>query len=326
MNGVLVIDKPAGPTSHDVVARVRRATGWAKVGHTGTLDPMATGVLPLVVGRATRLAQFLSATDKVYEAEVRLGWATDTYDAEGTRIESRQTVAGSPGAGAPGSPDAIDLFSVCAGSSAVRRADWPSADDLDHILDHFRGSYVQMAPPFSAKKIDGVRAYSLAREGRPIEPKSSPVTVHEVSCIAREGDRLQLRIRCSAGFYVRSFAHELGASLGVGAHLSGLRRTRSGDFEVGDAIPLELVEREGQAAAARLVPIDRLLASMPAVVVTEQGAARTRHGNDLRPEDLISRPEALLGRVRVVDMRGALLAIGEPASKPGLLHPGIVVV
>jgi tRNA pseudouridine55 synthase len=326
MNGVLVIDKPAGPTSHDVVACVRRATGWAKVGHTGTLDPMATGVLPLVVGRATRLAQFLSATDKVYEAEVRLGWATDTYDAEGTRIESNPAEAGSPGVEVPGPADALDSISVRTGASAPARTDWPAADDLDRILDHFRGSYVQVAPPFSAKKIDGVRAYSLAREGRPIEPKGSPVTVHEVSCIARDGDRLRLRIRCSAGFYVRSFAHELGVSLGVGAHLSALRRTKSGDFEAADAVPLELVEREGQAAVARLVPIDRLLASMPAVVVTEEGAARTRHGNDLRPEDLISRPDALPGRVRVVDEQGVLLAIGAPSGKPGLLHPGIVVV
>ena len=297
MYGVLVIDKPAGPTSHDVVARVRRMTGWKKVGHTGTLDPMATGVLPLVVGRATRLAQFLSASDKVYEAEVRLGWATDTYDAQGQRVGPAHSISS-----------------------------WPPPERLEPILDRFRGSYVQAAPPFSARRIDGIRAYALAREGKPAEPKAAPVTVYEICCLAREGDRLRLRIRCSAGFYVRSFAHELGVALGAGAHLSALRRTRSGDFEVAQAIGLELVEREAQAAGERLVPIERLLASMPAVVVTEEGAARTRHGHDLRPEDLCSRPDGSVGRVRVIDRQGTLLAIGEVSGTSGLLHPGIVVV
>ncbi len=299
MDGVLIIDKPEGPTSHDVVARVRRATGWTKVGHTGTLDPLATGVLPLVVGRATRLAQFLSASDKVYEAEVRLGWATDTYDAQGR-------------------PIAQDLEG--------RRAGPLEGEDLERVLDRFRGSYLQVAPPFSAKKIDGVRAYALARQGTTVAMKESPVTVYELACTGRQDDVLRLRVHCSAGFYVRSFAHELGVALGVGAHLSALRRVRSGTFEAGDAVALDLVEREGPAAAARVVPLDRLLGSMPAVVVNEEGAARVRHGNDLRPQDLTSPDEAAAERVRVVDERGTLLAIANRSSRPGVLHPGIVVV
>jgi tRNA pseudouridine55 synthase len=152
------------------------------------------------------------------------------------------------------------------------------------------------------------------------------VTVHEISGVACEGDRLRLRIRCSAGFYVRSFAHDLGAALGVGAHLSALRRTQSGDFEAADAIPLDVVERDAHAACQRLVPLERLLGSMPTVVVTEEGAIRTRHGNDLRVEDLVWRPDVLAGRVRVLDGQGILLAIGEAWPERGLLHPDIVVV
>jgi len=294
VDGVLIVDKPAGPTSHDVVACVRRATGWLKVGHTGTLDPLATGVLPLVVGRATRLAQFLSAADKVYEAEVRLGWATNTYDAEGTPM---------------------DLTGL------TPRA----ADDLEAVLDRFRGSYLQVAPPFSAKKTGGVRAYSLARKGVPAAPRQSPVTVYELSCIERGDERLRLRLRCSAGFYVRAFAHELGIALGVGGHLSALRRTKSGDFDAAEAVALGTVLAEGQAAASRLVPLERLLASMPAVVVTAAGVARALHGNQLRTEDVRALPEATAAWVRVVDEDGALLAIAEPSGKGGFLHPRVVV-
>ncbi len=328
MDGLLIIDKPAGPTSHEVVARVRRATGWKKVGHTGTLDPMATGVLPLVVGRATRLAQFLSASDKVYEAEVRLGWATDTYDAWGRAID----VSGvrSPESGVEGWGTGVQTPERPRSGGVASERDpvsWPPLDETDRLLDRFRGTYVQTAPPFSAKKIDGIRAYMLARQGKPIQPKACEVTVHEMRCIGQEGDRLRVRISCSAGFYVRSFAHDLGDAVGVGAHLSALRRTKSGEADVSAAVSLDAVERAGRAAATLLTPLEAMLSSLPVVVVNQQGAERTRHGNDLRPEDLDStRPAAFAGRVRIVDERGTLLAIGEPSTRPGLLHPGIVVV
>ena len=301
MDGVLIVDKPAGPTSHDIVASVRRATGWGRVGHTGTLDPLATGVLPLVIGRATRLARFLSATDKVYEAEVRLGWATDTYDAQGTPI------------------DITGLKPSATGPEIV------TADDLEAVLERFRGSYLQPAPPFSAKRIDGVRAYTLARNGHAAVTKQCPVTVHELVCLERTAECLRLRLRCSAGFYVRTFAHQLGLALGNGAHLSALRRTRSGDFDATAAVALETVLREGGEATGRLVPLERLLPWMPAVLVTEAGAARTLHGNELHAEDFRLPPDAASPWLRVVDEHGALLAIAEACGKPGVLHPRVVV-
>jgi tRNA pseudouridine55 synthase len=160
-----------------------------------------------------------------------------------------------------------------------------------------------------------------------VEPKACTVTVHEISSIGQDGDRLRLRIACSAGFYVRSFANELGLIAGAGAHLSALRRTRSGDFDIASAVPLEAIEREGPSAAALLTPIDALLPSLPAVAVNERGATRTRHGNDLRTEDLVSPFAVPHGdSVRLIDERGVLLAIAEPCERPGVLHPAVVVV
>ncbi len=319
MDGVLIIDKPVGPTSHDVVASVRRATGWAKIGHTGTLDPMATGVLPLVVGRATRLARFLTATDKVYEADIRLGWATDTYDAEGRRIEVARSRCPEvrPSTGSGRGEVAEPCASAGAGGGEV---------DLDRALDRFRGTYLQASPPFSAKKIDGVPAYSLARRGMPTPTRESNVTVYDVTCIAHVGNHVRVRLCCSSGFYVRTFAHELGMALGTGGHLTALRRTRSGDFLVADAVALDVVVREGQAAGDRVIPLERLLPSMPAVVVSSNGAARACHGNDIGADDIVSvLPDGSPPTVRVLDQDGALLAIAEPSPRPGFLHPGIVV-
>jgi tRNA pseudouridine55 synthase len=326
MDGLLVIDKPIGPTSHDVVTRVRRLTGWTKVGHTGTLDPMATGVLPLVVGRATRLAQFFSASDKVYEAEVRLGWATDTYDAMGTLVN----ITGLKPCAAADRSGCVAPTPVAPGALAPGAAsafEWPAPDILAALIDRFRGTVMQAPPPFSAKKVEGVRAYALAREGVRVEPREALVTLHDVTVLSCEGDRLRLRMHCSAGFYVRSFAHALGLAAGPGAHLAALRRTRSGDWDLLVAVPLQAIEADPGQAQSRLVPMDRLLASLPAVVVTREGAVRTRHGNDLRPCDVVpGQAAAASGRVRVVDEDGTLLAIGERAGQPGILHPGIVVV
>ncbi|MCA1561053.1 MAG: tRNA pseudouridine(55) synthase TruB [Acidobacteria bacterium] len=226
MNGVLVIDKPAGPTSHDVVARVRRATAIRRVGHTGTLDPLATGVLPLVLGRATRLARLLSEADKAYDAVVRLGTATDSYDAQGQAIAtSRDAVP-------------IDPASIARGT-------------IEAALDTFRGTYLQAPPPFSAKKIGGVRAYALARRREPVQPAAVTVSVHRLDLLGVEGTRVELRVVCSAGFYVRSLAHGLGAVLGCGAHLEALRRTRSGEFGLDAAVPLDAIEQAGLAALDR---------------------------------------------------------------------------
>jgi tRNA pseudouridine55 synthase len=239
---------------------------------------------------------------KVYEAEVRLGWATDTYDAEGTPIP-------------------------ITGVTAERSQPTPGAtrEELDPVLERFRGTYEQTPPAFSAKKIDGVRAYALARRGLPTRAKPVQVTVHHLSIIGRTADAIRVRLECSAGFYVRTFAHDLGLALGVGGHLAALRRCRSGEFDVADAVPLDVAEQEGQAVTGRMVPLDGLLPAIPAAVVTQAGAARTRHGNLLRPVDFLSFPDGFPRRVRVLDEHGALLAVADRSEDGTVLHPGVVV-
>jgi len=331
LDGLLVIDKPAGPTSHDVVARIRRVLRERRIGHTGTLDPAATGVLPLVAGRATRLARFLSAGDKCYEAEIRLGIATDTYDAEGTPVGPRH------------------------------EGPWPAADELSCALDAFRGQFLQHPPAFSAKKIAGRRSHRLARQAARregsdtlpmifrsgsdpgltrVRPGSDPlppatVTAHAIDVTAVRGDRVSVRIHCSAGFYVRSLAHDLGQRLGIGAHLASLRRTRSGDCVLADALGLDAAEADPEAARGAVVPLDRMLPGVPAVVLTEDGVLRVRHGRDVRPFD-IAEPTArrdndadalpVCGAVRLLDAGGRLLAIADKKDAPASLHPSIVLV
>src|SRR5262245_28502096 len=243
MDGLLVIDKPAGPTSHDVVAVVRRAIGVDRVGHTGTLDPLATGVLPLVVGRATRLASFLSGAEKEYLAGIRFGESTATYDAEGRE--------------------------PAIGEAAGRATFDPAA--LANVLPQFIGTYQQMPPPFSAKKVGGTPAYKLARKQKPVELEPVEVTVRELEVCSVGPDSAELRLVCSSGFYVRSLAHDLGAQLGCGGYLATLRRTRVGEFTAADATPLDVIVAEGRAAADRMMPLERLVAHLPAVVLTEQG-------------------------------------------------------
>jgi len=288
LDGALVIDKPDGLTSHDVVAAVRRATGASKVGHTGTLDPMATGVLPLLLGRATRLAQYLGRGRKTYEARVRLGWATDTYDRTGRPTSTPQ-------------PAALTI------------------DSIDRALDRFRGTFAQRPPAISAKKIAGRRAYALARgaDTRP-EMADVQVTVHELTMDGMEGDELALRVTASAGFYVRSLAHDLGQALGCGAHLTGLRRTASGPFEITQSVALDRVLADPNSAAALIVPSGRLLSDWPAAVVTESGAERVRHGTMLLGPHVVEMPAQAGSLVRVVDASGALLALARRENGPFL--------
>ncbi len=294
MNGVLVVDKPAGPTSHDVVAAVRRSIAIERIGHTGTLDPLATGVLPLVVGRATRLASFLSGVDKEYDARVRFGASTATYDAEG-----EVTPVSLPGT--------IDEHAVA------------------KTLPDFMGTYWQMPPPFSAKKVDGTPAYKLARRHKPVELKPVEVTVRHIELRGFSKDMADVRLVCSSGFYVRSLAHDLGERLECGAYLEGLRRTRAGNFSLSDAVPLDVIVREGPLAVGRLIPIDRLLPELPAVVLSEQGVRRASHGNALGHGDVLTPPPHPGGWLRLVDGAGTLLGIAEPLES-GLLHPVVVLV
>jgi tRNA pseudouridine55 synthase len=295
-NGVLVVDKPAGPTSHDVVAVVRRAIGIERVGHTGTLDPLATGVLPLVIGKATRLASYLSGADKEYIARICLGATTPTYDAE---------TEGTAAAGAAPPADA----------SAVSDA-----------LPAFLGTYEQQPPPFSAKKIAGVPAYKLARQRKPVDVKPVQVTVHDLELIRYSTGVADLRIVCSSGFYVRSLAHDLGQRLGCGAYLQTLQRSRVGDFTLERAKPLADVLAAGTAARKWILPMERLLTHLSAVTLTDEGARRASHGNSLRTWDLSSTREALgQDRLRLLDPTGALVGIGEP-REGGLLHPVVILV
>ena len=197
---------------------------------------------------------------------------------------------------------------------------------VEAALEAFRGTYDQRPPPFSAKKIGGVRAYELARRQVPVEPAPVTVTVPALELIAFDGDRLELRVACSAGFYVRTLAHELGRRLGTGGHLTTLRRTRSGSFDETMAVPLEEVERLGPAAAALLRPMDGLLPDLPAAVLNAAGLRKTGHGQDLGPGDLLRRPEGEPeGRCRLLDEGGRLVALGEFRAGSGLLHPSLVL-
>ena len=312
LDGVLVIDKPTGPTSHDIVACVRRTLGLKKVGHLGTLDPLATGVLPLVVGRATRLASLFADASKQYDAVIRLGLITDTYDITGTVVggsdaPSRNTA--STGDGGPPLPP-----------EAITRA-----------VSGFVGSYAQRPPLFSAKNIDGVRAYDLARRQRPVKVMPARVTVEALTVLSIDGPRVRCRVVCSSGFYVRSLAHDLGNILGCGGCLETLRRERHGPFSLQAAVPLAQIMEDGASVTRQLVPMGTLLPRMPAVVVSDLGARRAAHGNPLRVADIVSgAPEAVVpppdaGQVRVLDRDGRLLTIADQRPD-GALHPKIVLV
>ncbi|MET0404217.1 MAG: tRNA pseudouridine(55) synthase TruB [Cystobacter sp.] len=276
MDGVLVIDKPKGPTSFDVVRQVRSLLRIKKVGHTGTLDPMATGVLPLCLGEATKVAGFITEGDKAYDAVVRLGAETDTLDAEGKVL-----------AEAPVPP------------LTVAR--------LEEVLARFRGPFDQVPPMYSAVKVGGKRLYELARAGEEVERASRQVTVYELVLRDFNATQLHLSVRCSKGFFVRTLAHDVGRALGCGAHLEGLRRTSSGPFALTQALPLaELPEllREPESLARRLVPVSEALVDLPAVLVNAAEAERVSHGV---PVEAPAHP----GRVRVVGPAGVLLAVAE---------------
>jgi tRNA pseudouridine55 synthase len=306
MDGLLVIDKPVGPTSHDVVARLRRTLEEKRVGHTGTLDPAATGVLPLVVGRATRLARFLSSAVKGYRATVRLGVSTDTYDATGIE-QSRH------------------------------EGPLPDRAAIERALDAFRGPFLQTPPAYSAKKVDGERSHRIARrasanQGTAERPDAAGVTTSRIAIVGLDGSRLDLDLECSAGFYVRSLAHDLGERLGVGAHLEALRRTRSGDLTLADAVPLAAVDGRRDLAVAAMIPMRRMLPALPAVLLTADGVRLARHGRVLAPGAGLATPRPGSGAgadvpacVRLIDPEGELVGLGRPAGVAGEWHPFVVL-
>jgi tRNA pseudouridine55 synthase len=296
VDGVIVVDKPREWTSHDVVNKVRRFAGTRKVGHLGTLDPGATGVLPLVIGRATRLAQFYTRNDKIYEGVIHFGYSTDSYDGDGQ----------------PTSEDVRVTLDRAA---------------LESILDHFRGQMMQTPPAVSAKKIGGVPAYALARKHQPVELEPVQVEVYSLDLLSLDSNEAAVRVHCSAGTYLRSIAHDAGQLLGCGAYLKSLRRIASGDFKIESARTLEQLAELAQAGSLTeaLIPAAQLLPEFPVETVDAITATQIRNGRDFRTSPFQSRQSGLAARyVKAVSQHGDLVAIGE-ARLPHLYHPVLVL-
>lgn len=290
MNGLLVLDKPSGVTSHDVVAIVRRATGEKSIGHLGTLDPMATGVLPLLLGKYTRLAQFFGQAEKHYEGYIRFGFATDTFDAEGTPVGEVRVLN-------------------------------QSLQQLRALALAFQGEMDQVPPIYSAKKIKGVAAHKLARAGAEVPVKPARITIHGFEVTSLVGDTAAFNMQVSAGGYVRSVAHELGQLSGCGAHLATLRRTRAGAFTLATAVTVEQLKQAGSPAEIEaLLPHPRtLLPEMPSVTVDDQMAGRLRNGMQVNLPDFSQAP-----LIKVFTSPTDLLAIARRIA--GTLMQPIVVM
>ncbi len=293
MDGVIVVDKPSAWTSHDVVNRMRRLAQTRRVGHLGTLDPGATGVLPLVIGRATRLAQFYTRNDKIYEGVICFGHSTTTYDAEGEATSAEV---------------AVTLDRV----------------ELEPVLDRFRGKFLQTPPPVSAKKIAGKPAYELARKNKPVDLKPVEIEVYSLDLMRVEGAEAEVRVHCAGGTYLRSIAHEAGKAMGCGAFLKNLRRTASGDFKIESARTLDalgVMATEGRLNDA-LIPAVELLPEFPLETVDAVTAGQIRNGRDFRVSPFHARKDARY--VKAVTAQGELIAIGE-ARLPHLYHPLLVL-
>ena len=246
MNGIVIIDKPAGWTSQDVTARLRRVFGTRRIGHGGTLDPMATGVLPVFVGRATRGVEFFEHAEKTYETELLLGVATDTEDTTGT-VLFRREVSVTP-------------------------------EQLTAVLERFRGEIMQIPPMYSALKVNGQKLCDLARKGRQVERQPRPVTIHELTLLSREGDTLRLRVRCSKGTYIRTLCADIGEALGCGGCMQALRRTLAGEYTIAEAVPLQQL-LEAAEPETYLRDVDTMFRGYPGVKLTVNQEKRCRNGN-----------------------------------------------
>jgi tRNA pseudouridine55 synthase len=289
MNGVVVIDKPSGMTSHDVVNRVRRILGQRSVGHLGTLDPSATGVLPIVVGNLTRLAQFYAHSEKTYEGVIRFGFATDTYDADGEPSTPPRDVR-------------LDL------------------DRVRALAAQFHGVIEQMPPPFSAKKIAGVPAYKLARKKQELELKSVQVEIKEFEILNTTADQAIFRAHVASGTYIRSIAHEMGQQLGCGAHLTSLRRTTVAEFAIEDAHSLQALEIAMQQGSAESLFVHprKLVPQLPSVTANDESAAMIRSGRAVNLPEMSRSPQ-----VKVFYGQRDLIAIATRIAGT-LFHPRIV--
>ena len=284
MNAVLLIDKPSGPTSHDVVARVRRILGERRCGHTGTLDPFATGLLILCLGRATRLARFVSDAYKSYHATIRFGFATDTYDRTGDPTTEIRDVE-------------------------------PARANLERVLSGFRGRQMQAPPAYSAKKRGGKRLYELARGGAPVVADPVEVEIDQLELVELRRSRAELTVRVSSGTYIRSLAHDIGVELGVGAHLDELRRTAVGSFSVAEAVDLDALEERG-AGSALLAP-EAAVRDLPSASVGGEAARRLMHGQPPKWDEVQAewKRSSAPPEIRVLGPKGELLAVGEPVER-----------
>ena len=312
VDGAFIIDKPAGVTSHDVVARVRKIIGQRRVGHTGTLDPFATGVLVVLVGRATRLAQFLSGAEKEYEAVIRLGSATDTGDLTGA-------------------PRQLPFTAETQRTQRLRR------EEIEAALGSLRGEIEQTPPMYSAKKISGDRLYELARRGEEVERKAIRVSVHEFETINHDEELLNrnddgtcdlaVRVVCSAGTYVRALAEDFGRRLGTGAHLAELRRTRAGAFKIEKAITLDRLNelRTNDSIEEILIPPNATVAHLTAVELNADDVKRTLRGIDMRTNDAEASRWTNAQPVRMLDSTSELIAVGVYDEARKFIHPKVVI-
>jgi tRNA pseudouridine55 synthase len=306
MNGALIIDKPAGLTSHDVVAQVRRIVGQRRVGHTGTLDPFATGVLVVLLGNATRLLQFLSDAEKEYEAVIRFGYATDTGD-----------VTGRP----------VDIHEQPPGPSPLRPA------DLEVAMASLRGEITQVPPMYSAKKVKGQKLYELARRGEVVDRAPVKVTISNFEALESNGQLLNVRddgttdlftrVACSAGTYVRTLAEDLGKQIGVGAHVAALRRTRAGRFKIADAITVERLAELGEANEVNnvMISMDEIVGHLPAIIVNESDVRRVTNGVDIEIDSEHRDQQS----IRLRSVSGELIAVGVYDASRRIVHPQVVL-
>jgi tRNA pseudouridine55 synthase len=290
ISGVLVVDKPVGMTSHDVVQAIRTGTGLRRAGHTGTLDPRASGVLVILVGPAVRLSEFVSASDKRYQAIIRLGSTTDTFDADGKLTQSNLPVN-------------------------------VTEEQFEKVLNTFVGEIEQTPPPYSAVKVQGRKAYELAREGEEVDLAPRKITVHHLEVLEWAPPEVVIDVHCSSGTYVRSLANDLGNALGCGAYLVGLRRTKSGRFSLREATPLRKLQESFHAGNwyQYLIPAAEALAEWPAIELNPDDVENVRHGHRVR-----AGKDAKPGMVRGVSTQGELVALmelvtgetGEPEWQP----------
>jgi tRNA pseudouridine55 synthase len=302
-SGVLIIDKPAGLTSHDVVAKARKLLGVRQVGHFGTLDPFATGVLPLSVGKATRFAQFYLKSRKAYDGAMRFGYATDTYDATGKPTSD----------------------------PVIPQLDWAK---LERIFQEFTGRVMQTPPAFSAKRVAGRRAYELARRQKPVQLNPVEVEIYALELLGIEGDRVHFAVECSGGTYVRALAHDIGQKVGCGAHLAQLRRTAVAEFKENRAVTLEQLEsavQEGKLEGCR-VPLEALLPDCPELVVRGREEVSVRHGHTFELAQVL-RPgrgaaharTSAVSLLKILNPEHRLIAVARHVSG-SIYHPDLVLV